>query len=837
MRNFHKEKVALFFLLVGLFICSKAISAEDPELLWKRLTQVNSIPDLARPLGKDLVIKALITQGKQKDQIRRETALAVVQAVIKANPLLIQRDILRGDYRLRRDLERALVYSNISKTEAASIIEDLTRTDGGDPEKRKILKLVMAQPSILPIILDYVINTPNDYPYLLKGLSESIEKNDQINYSILKLQKGDFPEETIKEAFLKPGDARWGMMERLEGRRNGSIGRLFLERGKRNLEPLFYDVFWRECERWVAINPILLKEFYTRVTTAQPIYDRLQYDLSQMIQKNGGKFVLDYVNAGVIPQSRFEKLSQNLLGQNFKLNGKTQNLGTSVQENLAKKMVENPIYTNYLLWHLTRPSTVIGDATIRAIREELGRNADLAREMAAFLDRPRIGVMEKMKTIALYSDAWKARREAGKLQSGDWLEYGKNLGAALATKREFLEELWLDQPEAERLVWVKLISVAVVNSDEATEAWIIGMMQVDLSVQEAFSKWLVKSGAEQSLESALENLNRVKAQVNAHQLISPLVGEWKSRWQDWIQKDPEAIEIVARRIGVETWKCSWRLQSMLIDQWNEDIGAFQEWRSNASFLPENGGGVIRYGVGALLSDEDFARLLLKNCEAGNKFLLDIIDPVWKRMFNESKDEFPKAIKNGFLEGTLATGGLFNLGTLSIRDLISKNGEAIEKELSLYREMEQVKPGACRETLESWMSTDFGRARPILKRLLENRVFWKAWKDSVFSAIIFGDKAKDVVRIVKNSPTFWGIWGNSLREEFEKNPEQLDSCLKALSMLSEVDATRTDKLKRWQNLLMQADVANQVFFEQMIENPTGNYDVYAKEKLQWCAPRP
>lgn len=803
------------WMLLFFAVPSLALAADSAAL-----TDFCQAKEICAPLGTDNACKYLVQTSVPAEHVINKALLESAVEQWLSDPAAteaIGKALKRGDWLLAQALKSSLALINISPHESDTILAAWANGSGTE-RVRKIISTVMAHPSSKEILVEYVLETPTGLARFLRGLEWCWDHPQDPTSVAVGLRASRRAAKALWQAAIDgditarcqiaESNSRWGLS-------NCALGVLLRSQGNQGTNQSLDESVWRAFFGAVAKDPLYTKELFTRLKAASPVYDRLQRDMASGLLAKGLPLLAAYTEASVIPESRYEYVCRQLYGDGFQP-GRNPGQDSASDRALAQwseLILRDDKWFNYLVWHLTRPASVVGMTTLQALRVSLTQEATLAQQAAEALDAEPLAARKPAVSAGADTPQFRQRRAAGELLNDDWKRYGEVLGTAINLDWNFAKTMLTAKSSAGTVFVSEALAVAVPSSADATRVWIESMLKTDPALFRAFSGWLVQSGKMNDDPAARQWLQQAAADA-ARGGISEEVGRFKI-WFAAFVRTTEGRRAAQMRLAVELWGIPGTLRELLIDRWLNQTDDYMRWRAMASALPSRSGGVLAGDAIQVTRAVGFSQSYLEGCKEGDVDLDEAVEPVWKSMLIPEDSALAVECQKQFTSGPVIS-PIYAAGCLALQDVLIRL------------------PSECQSALQSAGYQDSGavfsvllanhglEARPYAAALLNDRAIWKKWKSSLLSAVIFGGHSMAVARVIESSPSLFESWSKELEEELRRNPEALRRALDSLARRRAGDLRYAETVRFWQKLLMQADAANQPFFEQLYVDPTGGY---------------
>lgn len=809
---------AAVFSYAGTVYGSDATITSRGHIRLAALEQIDTLPELTGPLGVDRVSKYLIRKAQVgRDRLDSGRLLQIMGRLLDDETV---RDALvdgvrRGDGRLARSLIRAVTMVVGESNRARDMVTTWAENPPGQtkPSFQEVIVAVQGQPAALQHLIDYVLTAGEKEAEIVLGMEKAYQSGTIVPELIQARLRGAVSEGQWAGARNGVPGARWVVtekwMERVPAR--GALVRKLLKDGEEARRTSFYHRVWRRWWEVVSSDPVLIREFVNRASEADNSYQTVQRWLGEGLIRAGQTIMDSYVAGAAIPQSRYEWVVLELApsGVDLKAISRFRDTRNDLLMRWGEKVKRDKDWANYLLWHLTRPASSLGETTLQAMGDYVKQETGMSRMVANIVGNLNTQVREELEKAGADTAQFRQRRMEGKLTEADWVRFGEGVGKAITRSELVATELFTNQdPEVQRVVreWV---AAAVPSSRAASRAWIETMLKVDTLLLREFLNGVVQANVARNEQTARAWLERAGMQASDEgNLMAQELGQFNSLWAGWlVARGWEAVE---RRLRLELWGVTWELREVLRQEWTDHLEPYLQWRTAVGFLPKNRAGTIVTGTLEVVRREGFAEACLDAVRAGDPEMLDLVEPIWTAMLRDADGALIRGIQTELLEGGVL-GEVYTTGLLAMEDAVTKQSEAAEKVL-----------GKPLQTIRDTLRISPEESRPMMVKLLQNRDIWQAWRNSLYSALLFAGKGRAAGDVVSRNTDLLATWKRQLRQLLVENPWAMSVVMESLARQKAGDLAYRDAVRAWEKALIQADAANQAVWEQFYADPTGGY---------------
>jgi hypothetical protein len=824
-----------FFVILILSLMAQGpmeVGAQSPSAgQWvKELAVMDIDRELTGALGTDRVSKWLVRTaqpGVDRLNMTRLERVAGFVAGTSAGMVAIRQGWEAGDPRLARLVSKLLGLMNLSGDVAQNMLL-AWRDEEGAKKMEAALRGAIALPDGKNALARYVLETPQEYPALVAGLSSQAKPGNYL-WKIARERLAGVVNSAVMEAAEKgERNARLQIAEAAEVwlDARGAYARHLIRLGGGNAS--FADLVWAQWLVEVGSDPVLTTEWLRRPPNNRELWAELMGTIAGQMRRSGSELLTNYARASRSKGGRYATIMTALYGPDYRL-GTVPRGGQLMERGLdawAGNVARDQKWGAYLLWHLTRPAGALGRATMSAVTETMTKDSALAALAADAVANADGAILERAEASGAETAEFRAARFSGRLTQEDWRKYGKVLGQALEKDEVLQKGLLGGDGIASRRFVARALAVAVPEDGQATRAWVLAMMQVDPGLRDDFMQFCVSQKLVADYREAQQWLEKVAAATERPYEASVVLGQFKNWWGKWLggEEAPEAVKV---RLAVELWGVPGELRMLLVQGWADQAAQYMEWRKRLRWLPSPGGGSIRTSTEILARRPDFLRVIGEAAYRGDPEISDILEPVWRKVWSHRNNMIVRETQRQFME---ARGDdVYIAGALAMVDAIGKKPaetEALLKRAGYEGDLAEHRRKLILDLLES-----ADRAAPAVRVLLNDEDLWKAWSQSLFSATIFAGAGRYLVPMVEQNPELREVWDRTLVEHLVEQPAVLGMVMRRLALQRAGELAYRQQLRDWETELMRADALNAVLWEQLIADPTGGWVALLEKRLQ------
>lgn len=772
-------------------------------------------PRICRPLGVDRASKWLIrTAVPGRDRLTPDAARSAAQSLFESpeGRASLAAALAAGDYRLHRTLTAVLGLLGLPGDRVADMLAQAPQA----PESLKdACRAAAAQAGCLDALLSYLLDTPEAYPEFVAGLNTMWPGRGAFGSLLQDRAAPRVRDASLwKDAASGRADARRQIVEALEVwlDADGAFVRQIRQAGAAGAAGVPYRRFWRAWTETGGSDPLLLREAISRIGDANLVYSGLQSTLADGIPAAWPLF--DACLAAARPNTRYEWIARGVLGQMFRPGMIVPDgYRSTAMATWAEKIRTNQEWCDYLLWHLTRPGSVCGERTIESVGAAISTRPELAELIYRQIDR--LGPEQRAALDAAGADSAALRRlvQNGTVRGPDWTGFGGRLAPLLTADWRLAQEVLFpsgfNPADAGRTR--EILAAAVPASAVAADVWIQTLRKSDPVARRAWIGWMVAKGLARDEAAASAWLDQTAAGAAGIGQFNPALGQWKRYWTEWLATK-EGFDAVRARLGLDLWAVSGRVRGILVDRWSSQPEAYYRWRASACGLPPSAAGVIAKSGEVLSEDEEFARAYLDGCIAGDLEMLDLVEPVWRSLFQAV------ALVSAF-EGELRSGPIlgepYAAASLAMLNAIGKHPRETAAVLARLNI-----PWNNEELARRLRADGESLRKGVFDALLAEKTIWQAWRDGLYSAVLFAGKARAAAALVARDGTLARSWRSGLNQLMAGRPDALAIAIRGLARQRAGDVGYALQVRAWEKRLMSLDASNQLFFEQMVKDPSG-----------------
>ncbi|MDE1169789.1 MAG: hypothetical protein PW734_01045 [Verrucomicrobium sp.] len=807
--------LAIFFAWIFLAAPLRAFTNDQVTLL-------DVDPQVTQPLGFDRASKYLLSSAKVGQQLSPSMALSIVAELMVLPEFQggIGLALWEGDYRLARTMRQILLSLNMSQQATETLLAKMASSGGRlNPDVAQIMQTAATQEVCRKSLYDYMVQTPENYPVIVAGLSRFWSQPQLRITRLLRERFQQFLSGSEWDQVLA-GDptARWKLNELVEPEllRPNIFTDILRANAQESLQSPYF-LFWSRWTAQVASEQPLLQEMINRLQQSTTVYDGLQACLAKSLSTTGDILMRQYLRASQIPQSRYQRIFQLLSGQT----GHSVEMDSTPRSRMigtwASQVSSDKVWCNYLLWHLTRPASSLARVTLHSIGEQLSGMQDLAQIAYNSIEDQNQPHPDWISQVVRDPREFQRLKAAGRLTASDWLSFGSGMARVLEQDPDAARWLLSDAPRSS-LFFSKAMAAAMQSSSQMVMAWSGTMLHGDAMVQQRFLRFAIQNGAIRTAEEGQQWLNFIQA--HATETVNPQVGKFKQIWGSWVQTG-EGQSAVLMHLELEIWGVNQSVRQLLTNGWSENVDTYLTWRHMATFLPPDKGGILARDSIVLLRQGNFIQACLSGAQHGNLAIGDAMVPIWRAMFLRPESELVSAFQQELTRGALL-GNPYSAGALALADAIEKVPGPVDQSIARVN-LSGYSPGeAGRAKLIRSLLQAGSEVRPLVVDMMRNKEIWNTWRNSLFSAILYAGKGTAAADLVARSEALQKIWADELEKVFASDLNTVSYIMSGLAKQSAGNDGSADRLAAWRKELMNADAANQVFFEQMIADPSGGY---------------
>ena len=479
--------------------------------------------------------------------------------------------------------------------------------------------------------------------------------------------------------------------------------------------------------------------------------------------------------------------------------------------NWGDHLQESSQWTNFLLWHLTRPGSAVGVCTLRAFAGQISKDTGVARQAADAIDQGGIVSIRKADDYGIENGAFRIARQAGKINEGDWTSFGGKLAAVLDSDWAFAETLLAGESEASRKLFISLMSQATVEDNQATIFWLQTIQKVDSDLRDSVGQFLVQTKRVGSLASVPTWLVTAEASLNSGG--GPAAAQWRLAWGDYC-RDPEHAPLLRRRLALETWGVPLQLRNMLVSAWSDAPDEYWSWRcrlANSSIADRCN---VTASTKQALRDRVVPRLVLQGMQQGDLSSKQVIESFLPRAFGESSDQWVSALSK-LASSADGAGAIYEAGALAARDAADKLPKVTQE---ILMQTSYSDPGG----VDRWKKNLIDNAtlaRPGLAKLLSNEEFFARWRRSLYNLLLYEGREIVLVDLAQKIPALESDLQNGIVDILSERPDLLKNVIHELVQGGRQDVVAMDAARQWQSGLMQKDAANCLLWESFTIDPS------------------
>lgn len=479
----------------------------------------------------------------------------------------------------------------------------------------------------------------------------------------------------------------------------------------------------------------------------------------------------------------------------------------------AERLRRDQAWRSNLLWLVSRPASVMGEAWLNALRASLQTNAELVKSISAATDGAPPDVWKEMDADDGRLTQWRRQRAKGATRDQE-LSFGDWLGTELIRDPTPLAWLMGDAPDL--VTWQNLAQTQIFLGNPAVaQVWLSGLDQVDPSLRQGFLTWLVAQSLAGSEREADQMLRSLTAQVATSGPVGQDFGRFREQFARYAQSE-EGRRLLVRRIRYETWGGREVVRNILAAAWKRNPKGYWQWRSRLDLLPGQAAAVFRLGTSEILERESFPVLLtelflaqvpgaLEPLEKGlDQLFIMEGDPVVKRVVSAA--QFDPVLGPGF--GIAVAAAVDALG----RDLSVST--AWMESLAVAKDY-RGEGGVAK--LQLALNQSGQENRPILLALLQNEQFYLRWRRSLYNLLFYGGRQREMMALLQQDSVVYRLLQKAVVSQLGQDSYLLSRTVEMIQSSPAAYPWR-NRLLRFVESLQEADANNSVFWEQFLVSP-------------------
>lgn len=815
-----------FFLIVLLCLPLLAQDQINPQ----KLDLFDRHPSIAAQLGEDRISKYLLRTGTPPQQLTHAFLDRMIAKSLAGRGLtLIGQDLNRGDDRLRGALAKLLYAQNFNNAQTQAILLNLS-TIGPSDNLRKLINTAIANPAVMRLLRDYLLETPECWPRVVAGLEAMTAGKTPITDEILKraLLRATNKEDAylngeITKARTGDPQARWNVA-------NATISLLNLNgatiRYLKSFEPHpvnWYETMWLTLTSNIASTPALTTEYLERGANAQPLYWELHEVFRDTMESRATEFCRQYCMAGRIPGSRCsltlndidrQSTVPTLVNAAYSSTPPTE----KVAHYILQKCDENPGGADYFLWHLTRPA----EALVYTLRQNLpaavGSDEASARRMLNSTPLFTGEIEEALQNLSFGSDAigvgaLRKRLASGLLPRAKLLEYASQIFRQITFDDNLWSSILLNATQNSEDLLRFAIQTTVDNDPQCVRSWVETILWNNKQLKKTFFQWLVTEKRvvdEPAAERWIITLQRAMAS-------NKIVGNTEvALFKGYFNK------YTANAEGWRTIRSHLAAETLVPQSLREALGQTYQanpdrfWRFYGMCLANHGdaSATLRPSIQSHLNDSKIAQTLLVNISERNQLASDAIDPVWDVILAPNAP-----LTKAFLAECAASppgGYLYELSAMALAEALRKPDIWPIIRLAVLQHLQLPTTTGDRQLYASIRSQLMDKQQngpPFVIRALSYPEVTEAWRQNILSSVKYLDKAFIIANFIIRHSEMQKEWTSVVVKTITEDPAITRAVLAATSQVS--DSSHKVLADPVQQRLQKTLLSNRILFEQIL----------------------
>jgi hypothetical protein len=810
-----------------------------------KLIRLDSDEKLAAQLGEDRLMKYLVRSaqpGAESVRISVPMMEHIVAASITDGTAMtdIGASLAMGDINLRDAVTSFLKSLNFTQQQ----IDDTVNAwaEGRPPQALStIVSNAASRTESIDFLVAYLLDTRNSWPKVCANVQLVLQGREPLTPLMLKtnlvndnLVSDSQVDDLMAQAKGQSTQARLRLMFAVAEllRKTGTVASYLQSTG--TIPASWYEKMWRKCETMVASDPLYLTEYVRRLRDSSYLYDQWRsVMLGALDLKEGYRFFAGYYEATGVPNGRFEYTLKFMLpeAQGVEIIGSDQDPKIKqFSDLLMAAMKGSTQWTDYIMWHLTRPAEALCLTLRASLPTVLGNSPGVCRKILdsfSSFSSPFKDTLSSTSAFSFYGspETFRIRAAEGKLTPEALHSFGTTLGQLLVSSDQawdnFFKRLDIgDSHAAENVKGAKMSLVAeAINSDVATTKILIRTLQSnDARLADRFATWLLNNSKSPNRDSVNHWLDLVVTQLDRGQITGNAdVANFKS-WFITFMMTPEGWSALQARLLIESTDVNEALRDAMVAYLMQNEP--EMWKILRTTAASSG--VLNFKLVPRLRDyvvrTKLNEYLLREISQQNQIATQAVYPVWPELLGPDAPTTTSII-NTIQQGNIL-GDLYSVYATALIEAMQKNESRRILEPIIRNTVPNGTSMAYPQLFQSavqQINVSALKAQPIIQAAMASPQIREAWRLAFLNQVRIMGKGYVVADYLLHQGELQKSWAEKLSDVLTKDPTLMEKIIYALSYRRVGDPSSSSDIDQARREIAQILLEDRIMFEQIIAN--------------------
>ncbi|MES2307527.1 MAG: hypothetical protein V4507_01595 [Verrucomicrobiota bacterium] len=685
------------------------------------LTDFDTRPEWDDLFGKDRLLAHLIETGDPQSHLLHRAWLENEVANQLRQPAIfssIRKSLLQGDALLQETMEDSLLALNLPSDYARLHLMEWTL--GSDPALRSHLLSFFSSATIrtrfatylfqhhsthnsVVLLIQQACETQN--PYLERELRKRISMNESIDWTPLP----HYPQLPLSAQL----EFRWKLFRALPNKDSQELA----SPGKEKTTS-FADLLWKQIFQKVEQTSALREEYISRIQQRTEPEQWTRQALTESLRQNeADDWFQSYLRAAQIPQSRYRAVFDSLIQNRSEKRIRPEQIAESSQERTAWRarliqlIQDDPRWSFYFLWNLTRASEPVTLQFRRALPSLFAQHETLALEWHRW---------NGISSTPLSSPQLKA--------------WGIQWGERLRDQDLEWSKLWVHHDLPTQALLQKTVAALLEENPVLVTTWVNIIDRHQAPLQNAFALWTRQNSPHPEMSNFPQFMNKLVGSIQRKEWVGNVdIAVFRAAFGNFLLSH-EGWNQVRWRIGIESFEIAQPLRDLLAQHWSqhpENFWRILTWRTLFSPEPQS-----EQKIRAWIQTQKITEKTLLALSQQNPEIQTATQSFWVSLF-ESNPALQKALEQKSLHPTrqddldqilASLPSSQSSPSLSLSEILLHGGDAPLADWILRNSELQI---AWREQFEEQLIQN----PRLLKRIIESLVLEKSLPSSSFQELI------------------------------------------------------------------------------------------------------
>lgn len=814
-----------------------------------KFIRLDSDEKLAAQLGEDRLMKYLVRSAASGGETTKINAILmerIVSGSMTDGSALtdIGTGLAAGDFYLLQAVTGFLKSLNFTQQQ---IDDTINAWAAGKPPQvlKGLIEDAASRTDSVDFLVTYLMDTKNSWPKVCMNVQLVLQGNQPLTPLMLRvnlvndnLVSDSLVDDLLSQAAGSSTQARLRLMlsvsQLLDA--TGTVASYLQTTG--TPPPSWYEKMWEKCERLVAADPQYLSEYVIRLRDSSYLYDKWRSVMvGSLTDKEGFAFFLGYYGATGIPNSRFEYTLKYLMpqAQGVEVIGSAEDPKIRQFADLLLRAIKsNQQWSDYLMWHLTRPAEALSLTLRTGLPTVLANAPDICKRIIDSLNGFSPEFDDELAGTTAFSfygspETFRVRAAENKLTPEALHGFGEAMGQLLVSSDvawdHFFKMSNMRDPQAgENANQVKKLVIAeAINSDLPTLKVLVKTLQSnDARLADRFATWLVNNSKSASRDAVDRWLDQLVKELGRGQVTGNAdVANFKQWFLAFLLTDP-GWKAMNARLLIESGDVNEAMRNAMLAYLMKPEHEKDVWGILRATTASSG--TLNFKLVPRLRDyvvrTKLNEYLLKEISQQNQIATQAVYPVWPELLGPNAPTTLSIIQT-IEEGNIL-GDLYSVFSTSLIEVMQRAESRRILEAIMRNTVPDGAGMAYPQLLTAsiqLISTSALRAQPIIQAAMASPQIREGWRLAFLNQVRIMGKGYVVADYLLHQGELQKSWAEKLSDILTKDPTLMEKIIFALSYRRVRDISTGEDIDLARREIIQIMLEDRIMFEQVIANKT------------------